>query len=165
MKLRAVLACAALAALALIAACATTTNPTTGTTTVTVSLANSQAEATAINNALAAEAAAVQTTNPALTTSLKALNVATQAFVALPANSPTIAQYASAFAQAAAGVVALIPGIGAPTALAIDFGLALINGLIAGQQTVTVPTQTTTASLVIGGTAKVIPGPIPIPVH
>ena len=164
MKFRAVLAGAALAALALIAACSTTTNPTTGTTTVTVSLANSQAEATAINNALAAEAATL-TTDPQLATALKALNVATQAFVALPANSPTVAQYASAFAQAASGVVALIPGIGAPTALAIDFGLALINGLIAGQQTVTVPTQTTTASLVIGGTAKVIPGPIPIPVH
>ena len=164
MKFRAVLAGAALAALALIAACSTTTNPTTGTTTVTVSLANSQAEATAINNALAAEAATL-TTNPQLATALKALNVATQAFVALPANSPTVAQYASAFAQAASGVVALIPGIGAPTALAIDFGLALINGLIAGQQTVTVPTQTTTAALVIGGTAKVIPGPIPIPVH
>jgi len=164
MKFRALVAGAALAALALIAACSTTTNPTTGTTTVTVSLANSQAEATAINNALAAEAATLAT-NPQLATALKALNVATQAFVALPANSPTVAQYASAFAQAASGVVALIPGIGAPTALAIDFGLALINGLIAGQQTVTVPTQTTTASLVIGGTAKVIPGPIPIPVH
>ena len=164
MKFRALVTGAALAALALIAACSTTTNPTTGTTTVTVSLANSQAEATAINNALAAEAATL-TTDPQLATALKALNVATQAFVALPANSPTVAQYASAFAQAASGVVALIPGIGAPTALAIDFGLALINGLIAGQQTVTVPTQTTTASLVIGGTAKVIPGPIPIPVH
>ena len=164
MKFRALVTGAALAALALIAACSTTTNPTTGTTTVTVSLANSQAEATAINNALAAEAATL-TTNLQLATALKALDVATQAFVALPANSPTVAQYASAFAQAASGVVALIPGIGAPTALAIDFGLALINGLIAGQQTVTVPTQTTTASLVIGGTAKVIPGPIPIPVH
>ena len=163
MKFRAVLACAALAALVAFAACTTTTN-SNGTTTVTVSLANSQAEATAINNALAAEAATL-TTDPQLATALKALNVATQAFVALPANSPTVAQYASAFAQAASGVVALIPGIGAPTALAIDFGLALINGLIAGQQTVTVPTQTTTASLVIGGTAKVIPGPIPIPVH
>jgi hypothetical protein len=166
MKLRAVLACAALAALVAFAACTTTTN-SNGTTTVTVSLATAQAEATTIMNALNQEGANLIATLPAnvqpqLTTALKSLGAAEAAFIALPASGVTVAQAATAFVQAAEGVVAILP-LPATTQLALDGGFTLVNALIAGLSSITVPVApTTTASLVTG--AGIVNGPIPIPV-
>ncbi len=167
MKFRAVLACAALAALVAFAACTTTTTTSTGTTTVPVSLATAQAEATTIMNALNQEGATLIATLPAsvqpqLTLALKSLGAAEAAFISLPSGGATVAQAASAFVQAAEGVVAILP-LPATTQLALDGGLTLVNALIAGLSSITVPVApTTTAALVTG--SGIVNGPIPIPV-
>ena len=165
MKFRAVLACAALAALVAFAACTTTTN-SNGTTTVTVSLATAQAEATTIMNALNQEGASLIATLPAtiqpqLTTALKSLGAAEAAFIALPSSGVTVAEAGTAFVQAAEGVVAILP-LPATTQLALDGGLTLVNALIAGLSSITVPVPPVTASL--GAGAGIVNGPIPIPV-
>jgi len=63
--------------------------------------------------------------------------------------------------QAAEGVVAILP-LPATTQLALDGGLTLVNALVAGLSSITVPVAPTTASLGTG--AGVVNGPIPIPV-
>lgn len=159
---------AALAAVSLlVAGCTKVTDPNTGTTTVVVNLANAQAEADAVAKAVSAAAFAQSTALAAdaqknLQTALSAMNASVAAFDALPATNPKVMDYAKAVTQAIEAVMALAP-LPPATKLAVDEGLALVDALVAGLTTVTVPAASMPASVKLGAKPMMIEAPIPIP--
>lgn len=135
-----------------------------GTTVVQVSLANAQAEATTLYTALTTFARTVLAALSAqvqgmISEGLSVLDSTVSTFTALPFGSITYAALAQDVVTAVAKVVPLLP-LPAVSQLAITEGMALLSALVAGASTITV-SKPTTASARFG--AKVVPGPIPIP--
>lgn len=128
---------------------------------VPVTLAGAQAEASAILASVQAAVAALGATAPAaIHAALADAGVAVAAFVGLPANA-TPAQYAAAVVRTVSVVIAGL-ALSPAVALAINAGLMLISGLVAGLPSVAVP-----AAVVTKAPVAAVPGrvsaPIPIP--
>lgn len=132
--------------------------------TVTVNLANAQAEAKAIYSALTAFVEELTSTLPP---SMKAkaetayadLGKVVSVFAGLPDGSSTIPQAAQAVIAAVQSLVPLLP-LPAATTAAISTGLLLISALIAGVSSITVPAPVAAAGV---RAVPVVSGPIPIP--
>lgn len=161
---RVLLGATPLAAAALLAGCVNGKfSPSAAT--VQVNLANAQAEAKTLDTAVTAMAQGSMT---ALSTSLQGIvsegisvmGGAVQAFAALPSGSTSYEALAQNVIAAVQKVAALLPLPGA-TMLAINEGLALISALIAGLASIPVATPATVSARY---GAKVVPGPISIPV-
>jgi hypothetical protein len=132
--------------------------------TVTVNLANAQAEAKAIYSALTAFVAELTNTlQPGMKaeaeTAYADLGKVVAVFAVLPNGSSTIPQAAQAVIAAVQSLVPLLP-LPVATTSAISTGLLLISALIAGVSSITVPAP----AVVVGVRAvPVVSGPIPIP--
>lgn len=160
---RALLGATVFAPVALPGCAALTGNPLQKT--ITVNLAAAQAEAKTIETALGIVLSSVQTALPAsiaakASAAIATLSKAVAAFAAVPSGSTTVATLAGDVIAAASAVVALIP-LPPATGLAINSGLAILSALIAGLATVTVTTSPPATGV---KAARVIPGPVPVPV-
>jgi hypothetical protein len=139
------------AALALgITACSATT-----TATVPVTLTNAQQEAAALVTAFTALAGS--NPSPAVATALKAAQAAEAAFAAVQPGKTEI-QDAEAVVNELEPLISLIP-IPGVSALEIDAGIALVEGLVNGATAVAAPATTPALGAV---PTKVIAAPIPI---
>lgn len=153
---------AGVAALGILGGVAACTTGSTGQTTI--SLAQAQAEATAIEAALQAGASiytsASTTTSAEATAAENVMKIATTAVGAFTGNASTEtpAQLAETVSQDLEAVLAVLP-IDPATKTAIDAGLAIIDGFVAG--TFTQPAAPV-ASVALHAPEKVAP-PVPIP--
>lgn len=154
---------AGVAALAILGGAAGCTTGSNGQTTV--SLAQAQAEATAIEAALQTGAqiyTSSSTTTPAEAAAaenvMKIAETAVKAFTG-NASTETPAQLAETVSQDLEAVLAVLP-IDPATKTAIDAGLAIIDGFIAG--TFTNPTPAASVPLALHAPEKVKP-PVVIP--
>lgn len=158
-------------------ACSAITNTSSGTSTnVAVNLSNAQAQAQATYQALQTEAKVMAASlSPAqqatVDQSLSALGVAVAAFKSVPSTTtvtgPSLASTVQSVLADAHGIIAILP-LPPITQLAIQSGLLLINGLIAGIQSVPVTpaitaatTTTPKAAMTFG--ASIIHAPVSIP--
>lgn len=173
--LRAARLSVAAAMLFALTACSAITSTTSGsTTTVAVNLTNAQAQAQATYQALVVEAKTMgPSLTPAqqatLTQSIALLGTAVSTFTAIPATTTvagtSVATTAQSIVQSAESIVAILP-LPPVTQLALQSGLLLINGLIAGIQNIAVPataTTTTTKAAARFGGPMIISGPVSIP--
>ncbi len=136
---------------------------TTGNGTVTVNLANAQAEAKSIYTALGSFATVLADSLPAkaqVEAAYTDLGKLVRIFANVPDGSSGIAQAAQSVISSAQALLALLP-LPVATATAISTGLLLISALLTGVSSITVPVA---APAPLGIRAvPVIPGPVPIP--
>jgi hypothetical protein len=130
------------------------------TTTIPINLKVAQAEAQGILTAVEALAAAAPQSQT-LTTAVGDAKLAVADFQALPPNGTYLAE-AQAVIKDLQPALALLP-IAGPTLVAVEGGMALLNGLVGGLAAVTVATPTTPAA-VGAAPGQVIGAPIPIPI-
>jgi hypothetical protein len=130
------------------------------TTTIPVNLKVAQAEAQGMLAAVQALAATAPQ-SAALTTAVNDATLAVADFQALPPNGTYLAE-AQAVIKDLQPALALLP-IAGPTLVAVEGGMALLNGLVGGLSAVTVAASPTPAA--VGATpGEIVTAPIPIPI-
>lgn len=130
------------------------------TTTIPVNLKVAQAEATGLLAAVESLAAVAPQT-PALTTAVADAKLAVADFQALPPTGTYLTE-AQAVIKDLQPALALLPITG-PTLVAVEGGMALLNGLVGGLSAVTIASAPA-ATTVGAAPGMVIAAPIPIPI-